>query len=208
MGQILLIMAYLILYKIDFKYLLFFSLAKKFFFGFFYYSNKYQNNKEIARILLEHAVQNWRELNNRIDNKFQRLENKIDFPQIKFSEDMIFCFKCMCLAENYIRVPFAANIHRVRANSVSQKFNVRDWLGVILAVLENLEDFMNKNKFDFQDRVMKFFIDKHFDFIKSFFADKNNFEVQKIFTDELIRQKNSRGKNILLANFCANKIGE
>ena len=136
------------------------------------------------------------------------LENKIDFPQIKFSEDMIFCFKCMCLAENYIRVPFAANIHRVRANSVSQKFTVRDWLGVIFTVLENLEDFMNKNKFDFQDKVMKFFIDRHFDFIRSFFANKNNFEVQKIFTDELIRQKNSRGKNILLANFCANKIGE
>ena len=80
---ILLIMAYLILYKIDFKYLIFFSLAKKFFFGFFYYSNKYKNNKEIARILLEHAVQNWRELNNRIDNKFQRLANQIDLSTIR-----------------------------------------------------------------------------------------------------------------------------
>ena len=81
---ILLIILYLILYKIDFKYLIMLSLSKKFCLGFFYYRNKYQNNKEIARILLENAVQNWRELNNKIDNNnFQRINRKIDLSTIR-----------------------------------------------------------------------------------------------------------------------------
>ena len=81
----LLIMLYLILFKIDFKYLIFLSLMKKFFCGFFYYRNKYKNNKEIGRIILEYAVQNWREFNNRLENKFKRLENqnKIDLSTIR-----------------------------------------------------------------------------------------------------------------------------
>ena len=81
----LLIMAYLFLFKIDFKYLIFISLAKKFFFGFFYYRSKYNNNKEVGRIILEHAVQNWREFNNRLENKFKRLENEknIDLSTIR-----------------------------------------------------------------------------------------------------------------------------
>ena len=82
---ILLVMLYLILYKIDFKYLIIISLSKKFLLGFFYYRDKYKNNKEIARILLEHAVKIWRELNNKIDynNNFQRLDRKIDLSTIR-----------------------------------------------------------------------------------------------------------------------------
>ena len=82
---VLLIMLYLILYKIDFKYLIIFSLSKKFCIGFFYYRNKYKNNIEIARILLEHSVQNWRELNNNKieNNNFQRLQRKIDLSTIR-----------------------------------------------------------------------------------------------------------------------------
>ena len=139
------------------------------------------------------------------------LKNKIEFPQIKFSEDMIFCFKCMCLAKNYIRVPFVANIHRVRADSVSQKFSLSDWLNVTLNLLENLEDFMSKENF-FKNHsakyfdVINFFIEKHFNFIRNFFADMKDYEVQKIFYDELAKQKYSRGKNILTACLCTDKI--
>ena len=82
---ILLFMLYLILYKIDFKYLIIMSLSRKFFLGFFYYRDKYKNNKEIARILLEHSVQIWRELNNKMDfnNNFQRSDKKIDLSTIR-----------------------------------------------------------------------------------------------------------------------------
>ena len=74
----LLIMIYLIIFKIDFKYILIFSLTKRFFMGFFYYRNKYINNLEIGRILLEHSVVKWREKNRKDDKKFERLLDNID----------------------------------------------------------------------------------------------------------------------------------
>ena len=76
-------MSYLLLYKIDFKYLIIFSMSKKFIIGFFYYRNKYQNNKEIGRILLEHAVKNWRELIGNNNTKFERLRSQIDLATIR-----------------------------------------------------------------------------------------------------------------------------
>ena len=75
---ILLIMIYLIIFKVDFKYILIFSMTKKFITGFFYYRNKYHNNIEIGRILLEHSVKKWREKNRKDSNKFQGLLDNID----------------------------------------------------------------------------------------------------------------------------------
>ena len=82
---ILLIIIYLIIVKIDFKYLLLFSMAKKFFVGYFYYKHKYYNNMEIARILLEQCVLRWREEMERKNNskKIQRLNNNIDLTCIR-----------------------------------------------------------------------------------------------------------------------------
>ena len=56
---------------------------RKFIIGFFYYRNKYQNNKEIGRILLEHAVKNWRELIGNNNTKFERLRSQIDLATIR-----------------------------------------------------------------------------------------------------------------------------
>ena len=84
-------------------------------------------------------------------SKFYRrdflLENKIEFPPMKLSEDLIFNFKCLFLAENYIRVPFAANIHRIRSGSISRgSFGTSEGtlmvLKVILQGVELLDGFM------------------------------------------------------------------
>lgn len=82
---ILLIIFYLIVVKIDFKYLLIFSMGKKFIIGFFYYKQKYHNNLEIARILLEHCVLKWREEMEKKDTKniFQRINSNIDLSCIR-----------------------------------------------------------------------------------------------------------------------------
>lgn len=139
------------------------------------------------------------------------LENKIEFPQVKFSEDMLFCFKCLCLAENYIRVPFVANIGRVRHDSQSRHFiesdkGTNDWLSVILKLLQEVEVFLQsiqREKNFYQ--VVKFFIDTHFKFIKNLFTGVPVQEINKIFLKELSKpefEKYSRGKNILLSYLC------
>lgn len=154
-------------------------------------------------------------------SKFYRrdflLENKIEFPTMKLSEDLIFCFECLCLAENYIRVPFVTNIHRLRQGSLSRNsFGTAEGTAIILKVIlegvERIYNFLKKlckglgGKFY---NVLDFFIAKHFDFIQNFFAGLSAVEVQKIFLAEMMSpelEKFILGKNILAANLCAKNV--
>lgn len=150
-------------------------------------------------------------------SKFYRrdflIENKIEFPAMKLSEDMIFCFKCLCLAENYIRVPFVTNIHRLRKDSLSRNsFDTSEGtkmlIGVILNGLMILEEFI-KERQDREYEILKFFIDTHFKFVENFFGGMFAQEIYKIFLTELSKpefENFSRGKNILTAYLCTNKI--
>lgn len=132
------------------------------------------------------------------------VKNKIDFPQVKFSEDMVFCFKCMCLAEKYLRIPNVTNIHRIRKGSASKGFDLRTWLTVIIKVVTAIENFMGgqkffKHHFDLRYEILKFFIEKTFSFI-SFMSDCKPHEVHKVFYDELQNPAfNSKGKNLIAA---------
>ena len=138
------------------------------------------------------------------------IENKIDFPQMRFSEDMVFCFKCLCLAKNYLRVPFVTNIHRINQNSVSQKIlpteqGVNIWLGILAKVAALIDDFMDRLEFfkanpEIRYDVLKFCNDVHFDMIKNLFQGSEPHEVQKIFYDELQNPElDSKGKNLIAA---------
>lgn len=140
-------------------------------------------------------------------------ENKLDFPQMNFSEDMIFCFKCLCLAKNYLRVPNITNIHRVIGNSVSTKnYSPKTWLTVTTKIVADANEFMGGLKF-FQSNpacrraVLKFLTDKHFSFYKNALSGLKPHEVEKIFYDELQNPAlNPTGKNLLLAHLCALKF--
>ena len=137
-------------------------------------------------------------------------ENKIEFPQLALSEDMIFCFKCLCLAKNYVRVPFAANIHRFRIGSASQHVSrtlsesLQRWLSVILPGAEILDDFMNGEEFfernsERREDILKFWVHSHLDFMKKNFAGMSRYEIRKFFKTELKKiapDKNSRQRKI------------
>ena len=49
------------------------------------------------------------------------IDNNIIFPDMKVYEDMIFLFKCLCLAKIYVRIPDLIYIYRIRTGSMSQK---------------------------------------------------------------------------------------
>jgi len=144
------------------------------------------------------------------------LANEIYFPQVKFSEDMVFCFKCLCLAKNYLRVPFATNIHRISKDSGSKKIlssreGVRMWLGVVTVVLQLINEFTGRLDFfrdnpDIRHAALKFFVDKHFDMIKNLFQGVPAYDVQKIFYDELQNPAfDSHGKNLVAAYLYAER---
>ena len=141
------------------------------------------------------------------------LKNKICFPQIKYSEDMVFCFKCMCLAKKYLRVPNIANVHRVIQSSASMKgYSMKISLEVITKILDDVDRFMSGIKFfkrepNYRQAVLKFFADKHFSFEKDRFRDVSPQEVEKFFRDELKNPAlNPTGKNLLVAYLYAERI--
>ena len=145
------------------------------------------------------------------------LENEITFPSVAFAEDMVFCFKCLCLAKNYLRVPNITNIHRILEGSTSKRIcssreGVRSWLGVVTVVVESVNEFMDTQKFfqensDKRRAVLKFFIDKHFNIIKNLFEGLEPHMVQEIFFDELQNPElNQTGKNLVAAYLYAEKV--
>ncbi len=140
------------------------------------------------------------------------LENKIDFPKMTHSEDIIFCFKCLCLAKKYLRIPNATNIHRIRNDSLSKKFinpneGAKFFLNVITRVVSLTDEFMNGLEFfkanpDVRRDVLKFLVDKHFSFNKYLFKGLEPYEVQKNFYEELQNPElDSKGKNLVAAYF-------
>ncbi len=135
------------------------------------------------------------------------LENKIDFPQMRFSEDLTFNFKCLCLAKNYVRIPHITNIRRELKNStgkmiIDSQDGVRLWLKILLANVAILNEFMRgiDLKSEICRDVFKFCIEIHFDMIKNLFQGLEPHEVQEIFYDELQNPElNPIGKNLVAA---------
>lgn len=132
------------------------------------------------------------------------LDNQILFPQMRFSEDMVFCFECVCLAKNYLRVPYVNNIHRIRDTSAARDYDLKTWLIVTTKVVSAFAQFMSGHEFFRRNAiayhaVLKFVIDKSFSWIKALSEDVPH-EVQKIFYSYLQSPDlDSRGKDIIAA---------
>ncbi|MBR4382098.1 MAG: glycosyltransferase family 2 protein [Selenomonadaceae bacterium] len=144
-------------------------------------------------------------------------ENEIYFPDMKFTEDLVFCFKCLLLAKNYIRIPNVTNIYRMNQNSVSKKIissreGVKLWLNSVSDGFGLIADFMNAEK-NFRDNddakylVTDFLTATYFSFIKNLFQGRTPHEIEKIFFDELQNPAlNPTGKNLFIAHMCAERV--
>ena len=143
-------------------------------------------------------------------------ENRIDFPQMRFSEDMVFCFKCLCLAENYIRVPHVTNIRRELNTStgrmiVDSQEGVRLWLNALTKNISELDNFTGKLESiinpDIHRAILRHYIVVHFNMIKNLFQGLQPHEVQKIFYDELQNPAlDATGKNLVAAYLYAERF--
>ncbi|MBQ7453461.1 MAG: glycosyltransferase [Selenomonadaceae bacterium] len=144
------------------------------------------------------------------------IENRIDFPDMKLTEDVVFCFNCMFAAKNYLRVPFVTNIYRVNEKSVSKKKmtfddGVKLWLSSITEGVSLIYKFLNEREnfrrdSELQYLVAKFLVPTYFTFIKNFFAINQPHEVLKIFFDELQNPAlDQRGKDIVAAYLFAER---
>ena len=55
------------------------------------------------------------------------IDNNIFFPEMKYAEDMIFCFACLFKAKNYVIVPGGGYMVRITASSLTrgQKYSAK-----------------------------------------------------------------------------------
>lgn len=140
------------------------------------------------------------------------IENEIFFPDMAFTEDLVFCFQCLCFARNYLRIPQVTNIYRMNRNSISKKIisseaGVKLWLSsitvgmnLIYEFMDELETFRHDSELNYL--VAKFLVDTYLGFIKNLFQGLEPHEVQKIFYDELQNPElDSKGKNLVAAYF-------
>ena len=146
------------------------------------------------------------------------IENKIEFPQMQYGEDFVFCFKCLCLAKKYLLVPYVTNAHRVGISSAANASfdnahdGVRLWMKIFITQLAVLDEFMSGLEFFVANPaarrgVLKFCAEHNFKIIKNFLKKFPSHEVQKIFFDELENPElNPTGKNILTAYLCTEKF--
>ena len=125
------------------------------------------------------------------------IENQIKFPRMAYYEDLVFCFKCLCLAKNYVRVPNVANIIRIRQNSASQQTGepqqiLERWLDVIIEGTKTIDEFMNNQTFfidnsEYSFMELQFFMNQCFKTIQGLLSSSKPYEIEVAIRKALIK---------------------
>lgn len=139
--------------------------------------------------------------------------NKLEFPSLPYSEDMPFCFKCLCLAKTYVRVPTIFYECRYRAGSlqhrsVTPEQLIKIYLTVIVEGVQVLDKFMSTLPFfadvenhGYRYRALAYFVREHMSYFD---------EVYQKYPAELIDILNREtlepmlGKNAALMSYLFN----
>ena len=107
--------------------------------------------------------------------------NRIDLPNIPASSDMVFSFKCLCLAKKYVRIPTVFNVYRLRGGSMtrqdlSPEKYIKKWAAILIDGLNEMEKFMDGLDFFERNPPYRFLV--------------RDFYVQQVFhwTDRLYRK--------------------
>ena len=139
------------------------------------------------------------------------LDNGIDFPQMAYAEDLTFCFKCLCLAKNYLHIPHATNVRRDVSRSVSKGLvrttaeGVRRWLKVFCLNMRIIDEFTGgldffKQNPDCRQDVFDYYVGVNFNILKDLFVGCAPHEVAGFFFDELQSPElDPKGKDIVAA---------
>ena len=95
------------------------------------------------------------------------IAQKINFPHVKISEDVLWTFKLVCLAKNFLRISKPFYIHRSLKGSWSHvkrepQERIKFWLDPLIKGLNYLDDFMDEQKFFKQNSHYRFDVTNFF----------------------------------------------
>ena len=124
------------------------------------------------------------------------MENDIKFPtNMLFSEDLPFCFYCLCLAKNFIITPYVFYIYRPRKGSATRENlsieeQIHKYVNAIITGTQILDCFMSKLNFFEQNKKFKFIaIDFFIKYHLNTYLDKFYFNNPIYDIDLLIRKE-------------------
>ena len=122
------------------------------------------------------------------------IANKINFPHVKISEDVLWNFKVICLAENLLRVPNQLYVCRTVENSWSRirrspEDEIKFWLDPLIKGTDYLEDFMNEINFfalkpNYRFDVTNFFVKMQIAGMLGALKNLNRYELYEIIRRE------------------------
>ena len=95
------------------------------------------------------------------------VDNKIFFPRVTIAEDVLWSFKVICAAKNFLRVSTPLYVHRERKNSWSRiqrtpVDEVKFWLDPLVKGLEYLDAVINATEFFAQNPNYRFEVTNFF----------------------------------------------
>ena len=126
------------------------------------------------------------------------IANKIDFPHVKISEDVLWSFKIICLAKNFLRIPNQLYICRSRTDSLSRikrepKDEIKFWLDPLVKGLDYLNDFMSGDFFyqnpNFRFDVTNFFVKMQLAGMLAALKNLNRYQLYQIICESFSDSK-------------------
>ena len=128
------------------------------------------------------------------------VENHITFPDFFSAEDMVFCFKCLCLAKNYVRIPNMVYFYRIRQGSIAHhnrqmENHLHRQIKIIIDGQKCLKDFMKDFEIfeqhpEFKQNVLDIFIREHFRHLRQIYATTPIHEINKVVYKEFLTASN------------------
>lgn len=142
------------------------------------------------------------------------IENKIIFPRIIGSDDVVWCFQVLCCAKKFLRVPNACYIRRMSDESFTQSSRkshnrfIHQWMDILIRGLKFADDFMSRLKFfqknpEYRYAGLKILSKSSFNVIYPVAFSMKSHELYKIFLEEFSKDT---GVNDVLVSFLCSQI--
>ena len=139
------------------------------------------------------------------------VKNDVRFPNWPTADDTIFCFKCLCLAKKYVRIPSITNVYRTRSDSLTNEVlnipkYVHRWSNIIIEGTHILDEFMNDFELFVEHPEYKFitidyFVQEKFTWILRAYNGHNVHEF-----DKMLREEFGNSDNDVLSAYLFNRI--
>ena len=142
------------------------------------------------------------------------IENEINFPHCKISEDDIWTYGLVFYAKRFLRVPNVVYTYRIHEESTTGKNktpeqNIDFWLNPIFFGLKKLDSFMSKLDFFQKNPQYRYAILESFIINKTFTPYKDTWQMPPFAIYEIIKQnfgKNVGEQDVLVSALCTYAI--